>query len=104
MRTCRHEQWLSGDLEREARAAANAGRGDTARQRDGASRLQHARGHRERLLRDHRERRRALGPAPAARIRAALRRASAMTVSIGFTPEAVGKAEASTTTKPRTPR
>src|SRR2546423_4983454 len=65
LRTYGHEQQrLSGDLEREAHLpAADASRGRRARERRDARRLQHARRHRERLLRDHGERREALeGP------------------------------------------
>src|SRR5207247_7617038 len=103
MRSSRYVQRLPGDLEREAPSAADAGGfGDRAGQRGGAGHLQHARRHRERLLRDHSERGRALGARalPTARIRDAFRRARAMIVSIGFTPDALGKAEASATTSP----
>src|SRR4029077_14017 len=62
VRTYAHElPGLRSDLERKAHlVAADADGGDRAGEHRDARRLQHARRHRERLLRDHRERRQAL--------------------------------------------
>src|SRR6266566_6751812 len=66
LRTYGHEQPRSrSGLERKARlVAADAGDGDRAGQHRDARRLQHPRRHHQRLLRDHRERRKALTAQP----------------------------------------